>query len=270
VLERVFVARFAPKSRAAYQIGAWRRLVILHSTMPQRLGYRISTLGEAFVLGSQLYGCCANGAQWLVKRLQCVARESHFSAQTPVPSSSIYTLIGRVIPAGHATWRKSRNACCSIQAYVFSSPLRRLCDGAQPSRSLIKRLSELRPRTPKGAFLVSDGQFLARYVRHDGHQSIDGDHFFGTDIDRAGERGTQQPRRPFETFVHVEKRAGLQAVAPDLDLAAAFCLGHLAADRSGRLFLATGPGSLGAENVVVSRNSGFDAVIAVKGKIEPL
>jgi hypothetical protein len=75
---------------------------------------------------------------------------------------------------------------------------------------------------------------------------------------------------PSTHIVDIEQRPRLLAVAPDLDVAAGWRAGDLAAQRCGRLLLATGPGAFRAEDVVVADNPHGDAVIALIGEMQPL
>ena len=72
-----------------------------------------------------------------------------------------------------------------------------------------------------------------------------------------------QPDRAVGAVVDIHERAGLLAVAPDLDLVLARQLGgdHLAADRGRRLLAAAVIGAFGAVDIVVARHPGGDAVV---------
>ena len=72
-----------------------------------------------------------------------------------------------------------------------------------------------------------------------------------------------QPDRAVGAVVDVHERAGLLAVAPDLDLVLARELGgdDLAADRGRRLLAAAVVGAFRAVDVVVARDAGGDAVV---------
>ena len=72
-----------------------------------------------------------------------------------------------------------------------------------------------------------------------------------------------QADRAVGAVVDIHERAGLLAVAPDLDLVLARHLGgdHLAADRGRRLLAAAVVGALGAVDVVVAGDPGGDAVV---------
>ena len=72
-----------------------------------------------------------------------------------------------------------------------------------------------------------------------------------------------QPDRAVDAVVDVHERAGLLAVAPDLDLVLARQLGvdHLAADRGRRLLAAAVTGAVRAVDIVVARDPGRDAVV---------
>ena len=117
----------------------------------------------------------------------------------------------------------SRVARIPTRALCGSSPgpLPRGWEGAQPSFSLIRRLSELRPRTPSGPGMWLMWMVLPAMSATDPASLVDRHHLLRADIDRPGEVRAHQPRRALEAFVDIEERAGLLAVAPDLDLAAA-------------------------------------------------
>jgi len=70
--------------------------------------------------------------------------------------------------------------------------------------------------------------------------------------------------------IHIKKRTRLFAVAPDLDYSAVWRLRYFAAKRSRRLFTATPPRALGAEDIVEPRDADRHSMIAVIRKVQPL
>src|ERR1700722_18163112 len=105
-------------------------------------------------------------------------------------------------------------------------------------------------------------ELLPGDIGHEVDKLVDGDHLLGANIDWAVEIRPRQADRALKTFVDVEERARLRAVAPDLDLAIVRSLRHLAAHRGRGLLLAAFPGALGAENIVIARYAVSHAVIA--------
>src|SRR5688572_11860652 len=67
----------------------------------------------------------------------------------------------------------------------------------------------------------------------DAHQLVHGDQLARAEVDRLQDLAARDGQRPMDAVVDVHERAGLRAVAPDLDgrLAAVLGLDDLAADR---------------------------------------
>src|SRR3982075_950646 len=94
-------------------------------------------------------------------------------------------------------------------------------------------------------------------------QAVDADQLVAADVQGLDDVALGQPDRAVGAVVDIHERAGLLAVAPDLDLVLARELGgdHLAADRARRLLAAAVVGAFGAVDVVVARDPGGDAVV---------
>src|SRR5207253_7241912 len=107
--------------------------------------------------------------------------------------------------------------------------------------------------------------------RHDElGEAVDRHHLLRANIDRPREARAHQARAALQALVDVEERSGLLAVAPDLDLATRGRLGHFAAERRRRLFLAVVPGPQRAEDVVEAREAHLHPFVALIGQIDPL
>src|SRR5690242_11339684 len=107
-------------------------------------------------------------------------------------------------------------------------------------------------------------------ARDDIDQPIDRHHLVRSDVDRSSEFRAHQPYRAGQTFINVEKRAGLFSVAPDLHLAPIRRHCHLTTHGSRRLLLTVVPSPLRSEDVVVSGDPRLYAVIATIRQIKPL
>src|SRR6202011_162746 len=94
-------------------------------------------------------------------------------------------------------------------------------------------------------------------------QAVDADQLVAADVQGVDDVALRQPDRAVVAVVDIHERAGLLAVAPDLDLVLARELGsdHLAADGGRRPLAAASVGAFGTVDVVVARAPGGDAVI---------
>jgi hypothetical protein len=97
-------------------------------------------------------------------------------------------------------------------------------------------------------------------VLDDVDQLVDRDQLARTEVDRIGKVTLVEHLDALDAIVHVHERAGLLAVAPDLDSSAARELGldHLAAHRGRRLLPPTVVGPEGSVDVVEARHAGLD------------
>jgi hypothetical protein len=82
---------------------------------------------------------------------------------------------------------------------------------------------------------------LASDVGDEINELVDRHHFLRPDIDWLSEIRPRQADGALDALVHIEKRAGLQAITPYFDLAAAGCLCNLAAYRSRSLLFPARP-----------------------------
>src|ERR1035441_2258629 len=67
---------------------------------------------------------------------------------------------------------------------------------------------------------VANGQLLPCDVRYHSGELVDRDHLVRADVDRSSKVRINKTTNPLETFVDVQKRAGLFTVTPDFNLAA--------------------------------------------------
>jgi hypothetical protein len=121
-----------------------------------------------------------------------------------------------------------------------------------------------------GAIDVLDVDLLARDLRNDSHELVDGDHLFAAEIERLVEVATHQANDAFYTVIDVAEGAGLRSVAPHLDGPARSDFRNLSADRRGRLFAPTLPGSERALDVVKADDPRLYPVVFAVVCAEPL
>ena len=114
-----------------------------------------------------------------------------------------------------------------------------------------------------GAEVVVPLEFDAADFLRDGHQFVDRDHLIGAEIDGRGDQlvAVHDLVDAEDAVVDEHEAAGLAAVAPDGDLAAAAVLGldDLATDRRRRLFPAAIPGTPRAIDIVKAGDRGLEA-----------
>src|SRR5260370_31916511 len=104
-------------------------------------------------------------------------------------------------------------------------------DRAQPRVIAVPSADPLRTRQ-----IMAVLYRLAGDLSHDVDQLIDGHQLVRAEIERQAVVGPHDAKDSLDAIVDVHKRAGLPAIAPDLDFVARSAGGNLAADGSGPLF----------------------------------
>src|SRR5207244_13106061 len=121
---------------------------------------------------------------------------------------------------------------------------------------------------PISYLLRTDG--LARDLRDGRIELRDGDVLGTADVRRPAQRGLGESVDALLHVIDVGVGANGPAVAPHLDRATVRRLGHLAADRGGRLFPPAGPGALRSVAVLEPRDPHLDPVLAAEGERDAL
>src|SRR5690606_24789265 len=114
--------------------------------------------------------------------------------------------------------------------------------------------------------VVAPPELHAGDLLDDVDELVDGDQLAAADVERLVHVAAGEAQGPLDAVVDEHEAARLLAVAPDLDLVGAgqLGLGHPAADGRRVLLAASGPGAVGAVDVVVAGYVGGQAEVLVE------
>ena len=139
------------------------------------------------------------------------------------------------------------------------------CDGGLPAELLLDEgvVAAAAADAFGGIEFVGALEFEAGDVFDQIDQLVDGDHFGAAEVDGFDDSAFHNGLGSVEAVVDVLEAAGLESVAPDLDLLGTTQLGgnHLAANGGGGFLASAIEGAVRSVDVVVTRDAGLDAEV---------
>jgi hypothetical protein len=117
---------------------------------------------------------------------------------------------------------------------------------------------------------IVDFEIFAGDSDHHLCKIIDRNHFLIANVRGLFKIRAEQPGRAFDTFIGIEERAGLQAIASNFDSTPIGGLSHFSAHGSGRFFFSTFPDAVDTKDIVITRHPAFYPEVATIGKVEAL